>query len=120
MAYAEDEPEEDTKKTLMFFGSDLSKIPCFRESHMVGIGSGLVAGLGYNLFLSRNPFKIALGTYGLVMVGFYARCRYMYRMQEHDNKKLRYLMQRRNTFEGTAEEREFEQFQENLNKSTEN
>lgn len=56
MAYAEDEPEEAPRNKLMFFGSNLAEIPCFRNSYMYGIGSGVVAGVVYNLATSRYSF----------------------------------------------------------------
>ena len=83
MAYAEDEPEEE-RKGLMFNGSDLSKIPCFKNSFMYGIGSGTLVGVTYNLALSRNPFKLAFATYSLVTFGYFFVCRYHYRQSEAD------------------------------------
>lgn len=90
----------------MFFGTNLAKIPCFRESFMAGIGSGLIVGLVYNLALSRNPFRLAFGTYGLVTFGYFIQCRYTYRMEEHQMKQIRYAMAKRQFIEGTAEEEE--------------
>ena len=52
MAYAEDEPEEE-RRGWNFFGTDLSKIPCFRDSFFYSIGSGMVVGVAYNLATSR-------------------------------------------------------------------
>jgi len=105
MAYTEDEPEDDSRKKLMFFGTNLAKIPCFRESFMAGIGSGLIVGLVYNLALSRNPFRLAFGTYGLVTFGYFFQCRYAYRMEEHEMKKIRHAMAQRQFIEGTEKER---------------
>lgn len=53
----------------MFLGTNLAKIPCFKSSQMNAIGSGMVAGIGYNLATSRSPFNIALATYSAVLFG---------------------------------------------------
>jgi hypothetical protein len=34
MAYAEDEPEEEPRNRLMFFGANLAEIPCFRQGNI--------------------------------------------------------------------------------------
>jgi len=100
MAYEEDEPVEDRNK-LMFFGTNLAEIPCFRNSLMYGIGAGTVVGVTYNLALSRNPAKIAFATYGLVTFGYFIQCRYEYRKHEMEMKKIRFAMKQRTYMEGT-------------------
>ena len=75
--YAEDNnDEEPQRRGFNFFGTDVSKIPCFKHSFMYAIGSGTAAGVIYNLALSRNPMKLAFGTYTAVLFGYYALCRY--------------------------------------------
>jgi len=101
------EDTEDTSKTLMFFGTDLAKIPCFRESFMAGIGSGLVSGLVYNLAFSRNPFRVAFITYGVVTFGYYAQCRYSYRLTQHEMRQIKHAMKQRVYQEGTENDAEW-------------
>ena len=116
MAYAEDEPEEE-RKGFMFNGHDLSKVPCFKNSFMYGIGSGTLVGVVYNLALSRNPFKLAFATYGVVTFGYFFVCRYNYRMSEAELKKIRHAMRQRPFIEGTEKDQEWAA--EAINKKTE-
>jgi len=100
MAYAEDEPDEE-KKGFMFNGQEMSKVPCFKDSWMYGIGTGMVVGVTYNLALSRNPFKIAFWSYAAVTFGYFGVCRYNYRQREAEMKKIRHAMKQMPFLEGT-------------------
>ena len=105
--YAEDDNDEEPKRRgLNFFGTDLSKIPCFKHSFMYAIGSGMLAGVAYNLIFSRNPYKLAFGTYTAVLFGHYGVCRYDYRMREAEMKKIRHVMKSMPYMEGTQEAEE--------------
>ena len=108
MAYAEDEPDEE-RKGFMFNGHDLSKVPCFKDSWMYGIGTGMVVGVAYNLLLSRNPFKIAFWTYGAVTFGYFGVCRYNFRQREAEMKKIRHAMRTMPYFEGTEKDKRMEE-----------
>ena len=103
MAYAEDEPDDEPRRGFMFNGTDLSKVPCFKNSFMYGIGSGTMVGVFYNLAFSRNPFKLAFATYACVTFGYFGVCRYQYRQSEAEMKKIRHAMQARTYLEGTEE-----------------
>ena len=76
----------------MFNGSDLTKVPCFKDSFFNGILSGLLVGIGYNLGTSRNPFRLAFATYTTVLFGTFFKCRYDYRLQQAELKKIRAAM----------------------------
>jgi len=103
MAYEENEPETKPR-TLMFFGSDLAKIPCFRNSYMYGISAGTATGVLYNLATSKSPFKLAFCTYGLVTFGFFFHCRYQYRTSQIQIRKMEKAIQARNLLEGTQQD----------------
>ena len=77
--YVEDE-EEPERRGLNFFGTDVSKIPCFKHSFMYAIGSGMTAGVAYNLAFSKNPMKLAFGVYTSVLFGYWFVCGYDYRL----------------------------------------
>nr|CAD7202231.1 unnamed protein product [Timema douglasi] len=47
------EEEEETKRKLILFGRDVSEIPCFRNSYLYGISSGIGMGLTYFMFTSK-------------------------------------------------------------------
>ena len=74
----EDE-EEPERRGLNFFGTDVSKIPCFKHSFMYAIGSGMLSGVAYNLAFSKSPYKLAFGVYTSVLFGYWFVCRYDYR-----------------------------------------
>jgi len=121
MAYAEDEPEDD-RKGFMFNGHDLSKVPCFKDSFMYGIGSGALVGVAYNLILSRNPYRLAFWTYGAVTFGYYGVCRYNYRKTESEMKKIKHAMRVMPYLEGTEDHQKAQDEQwaaEALSKQTE-
>ena len=54
---------------LKIFGTDVSKIPCFKQSFMLGIGGGAGAGIVYNLATSKNPFKLSYVVFSAVLFG---------------------------------------------------
>ena len=70
--------EEDTtenKRRFMFRGTDMTQVPCFKQTFMNGIGSMMVVGVGYNLATSRNPMKISMITYCTVVLSSWVYCR---------------------------------------------
>ena len=101
--YAEDDNEEPKRRGFMFNGRDVSKAPCFKHSFMYAIGSGMGVGVAYNLALSKNPMKLAFGTYAAVLFGYYGFCRYDYRMREAEMKKIRHAMKDVAYLEGTED-----------------
>ncbi|XP_039285385.1 cytochrome c oxidase assembly protein COX20, mitochondrial-like [Nilaparvata lugens] len=68
------------EKPLMFFGRDVSKIPCFRNSFLYGLTSGLFGGLGYFMFTSKIPqsYRFGATTYLAVTIGYWLQCRYVW------------------------------------------
>ena len=101
--YAEDDNEEPKRRGFMSNGRDVSKAPCFKHSFMYAIGSGMGVGVAYNLALSKNPMKLAFGTYAAVLFGYYGFCRYDYRMREAEMKKIRHAMKDVAYLEGTED-----------------
>ena len=73
--WAEEEDTPTDRSRLMFFGTNLAKIPCFKSSFMNGIGAGMVVGLVYNLATSRPPMGMAFGSYTVVLFGSWFYCR---------------------------------------------
>ena len=132
--YAEDE-EEPERKGFNFFGTDISKIPCFKHSFMYAIGSGMVTGVAYNLAFSKSPYKLAFGVYTSVLFGYWFVCRYDYRlvlipgaclclktrccrMREAEMKKIRHAMRNYTQLEGTTEAEKWAE-QAHIDKKTE-
>ncbi|TRY64082.1 hypothetical protein TCAL_15261 [Tigriopus californicus] len=77
--------------SLMIFGRDCAKIPCFRDSLMCGIFTGTVTGIGYNLATSKNPIKLAMTTYLAVTFGVWIFCRRNFLIMEQESRLFRYV-----------------------------
>lgn len=64
-------------QSLTIFGRDVSKIPCFRESFMYGISSGIVIGLGCFMSTSKPRLAqhVAIGSFMLITLSYWFHCR---------------------------------------------
>ena len=56
-------------QTFTFRGSDMSKVPCFKETAMNSIGLSAASGVIYNFSTSKNPIKIVGLTYFVTFFG---------------------------------------------------
>ena len=54
---------------LVFFGEDISKIPCIRNALMHAIGAGCLSGIIINLATSRNTLGMSIGVFNVVLFG---------------------------------------------------
>merc|ERR1739840_24531 len=104
LLYFEMEEESETVQTL--FGTDYSKVPCFRQTFLYSIGSGLGAGLLNFLFTSRKRASInrGFGTYMCVTLGYWTYCRYNFSVQKFHSSQLQAAMNRKNVIDGTEAE----------------
>ncbi|XP_011171868.1 cytochrome c oxidase assembly protein COX20, mitochondrial isoform X3 [Solenopsis invicta] len=86
--------EDDQSKAVMLFGRDIRKIPCFKQSMLSGIYSGLAAGLATFMFTSRVKLStnVALGSYMGVVVAYWCYCRYNYVMQKYAMQDLQNVL----------------------------
>merc|ERR1711917_130071 len=89
-----------------FFARDYNKVPCFRQTFLYSVGSGLGAGLLSFLLTSRKrrSLNIGFGTYTCVTVGYWVYCRYSFSVQKFNANQLQAAMQKQNVFEGTEAE----------------
>lgn len=64
-------------QSLVIFGRDVSQIPCFRNSFLYGIGSGIGGGLLTFLFTSRPSVSLhsCMGIYTVVTLAYWTQCR---------------------------------------------
>lgn len=62
------------------FGRDVSQIPCFRESFLYGIGSGVILGLGAFMSTSKPRLATSIGfsSYIMITLSFWCYCRYVF------------------------------------------
>ncbi|XP_071532894.1 cytochrome c oxidase assembly protein COX20, mitochondrial [Panulirus ornatus] len=86
--------EEEPKTKLL--GRDLSQMPCFRQTFLYSISSGLTAGLLFFLLTSnvRRSAHICLGTYGCVTLGYWSYCRYNFSKKKFNMSHLNMGMQK--------------------------
>jgi hypothetical protein len=55
---SDDITDEPKKWKFMFRGTDMSQVPCFKETAMNTIGASALIGIGYNFATSRNPTRL--------------------------------------------------------------
>ncbi|KAK3576293.1 hypothetical protein CHS0354_036028 [Potamilus streckersoni] len=82
--------ESSKKKSVMFFKTDLAKIPCFKSSFLNAIGGG-ASGFIVTLFLTSDPtrsHRYGFTTFILVACGSWIFCRYHYTKQLIDTNKI--------------------------------
>ncbi|XP_063630177.1 cytochrome c oxidase assembly protein COX20, mitochondrial [Cydia splendana] len=105
----EDDPEE--KPGLMIMGRDVSKIPCFRESFLYGIASGVGMGLASFIKTSKPMLSqhVGVGTFAMSTLLYWSYCRYQWSKQRFDAQLLQDALKDKIMYEGTAVERELEQ-----------
>ncbi|XP_014474275.1 PREDICTED: uncharacterized protein LOC106744217 isoform X2 [Dinoponera quadriceps] len=62
---AEDTELQNQSKEVILFGRDIRKVPCFKNSILFGIYSGLATGLATFMFTSRVKLasNVAMGSY---------------------------------------------------------
>ncbi|KAM3964082.1 cytochrome c oxidase assembly factor COX20 lethal (3) 87Df [Aphomia sociella] len=106
-----DEDPEEEKKGIMLFGRDLSKIPCFRESFLYGIATGVGVGLAAFLKTSKPMLSqhIGFGTFSMSTLVYWSYCRYQWSKQRFDAQLLQEALKDKILYEGTAVEKELEQ-----------
>lgn len=96
---------------LVLFGRDISKIPCFRESFLYGIATGVGVGIAAFLKTSRPMLSqhIGVGTFSITTMVYWSFCRYQWSKQRFDAQLLQDALKDKIMYEGTVVERELEQ-----------
>ncbi|XP_015116057.1 cytochrome c oxidase assembly protein COX20, mitochondrial [Diachasma alloeum] len=86
---------EANKQSLVIFGHDMTKVPCFKQSCINGILSGVGAGIVIFMFTSRIGLAThsAMGTFGAVTLGYFSVCRYQFFKEKLLIDKMKGLMQ---------------------------
>ncbi|KAK5644716.1 hypothetical protein RI129_006016 [Pyrocoelia pectoralis] len=95
--------EVSDDSSIIIFGRDVTKIPCFRNSFLYGISGGLACGLIRFMFTSRpqSGANFALGAYGVITMCYWFRCRYRYSQEKFEMDKTRYLLEQHSLLKGT-------------------
>lgn len=87
----------------MLFGRDVSKIPCFRNSVLYGIGGGLSCGLVRFMLTSHTLKSVNFSVYSfsLITLGYWIQCRYEYSKKKFEINKLQEMLKAHSVLEGT-------------------
>ncbi|XP_023021347.1 cytochrome c oxidase assembly factor COX20 lethal (3) 87Df [Leptinotarsa decemlineata] len=97
---------DNNEKTLFIFGRDVSKIPCFRNSILYGIGGGLCSGLARFMFTSQ-PLKsvnFAVYSFSFITMVYWIQCRYKFSKTKFEMLRMQEMLQRHVLIEGTQVE----------------
>lgn len=97
--YIENVDENDESKAVMLFGRDIRKIPCFKNSMLYGIYSGLAAGLTTFMFTSRVHLStgMTLGSFMGVSMVYWCFCRYDHVMKKHELNDMQYILRNKSS-----------------------
>ncbi|XP_075224472.1 cytochrome c oxidase assembly factor COX20 lethal (3) 87Df isoform X1 [Lycorma delicatula] len=81
------------------FGRDVTQIPCFRNSFLYGVYSGLGLGLSYFMFTSkvRNAVVVGYSSFFLTTLSYW----YNYSKQKFELLKIQHLLEKKIVLEGT-------------------
>lgn len=92
------------------FGRDLSKIPCFRESFLYGMGTGVGMALVTFLKTSKPMLSqhVGVGMFSLSTMVYWSYCRWCWSQERFDAQMLQDALKDKIMHEGTAAERELE------------
>lgn len=95
----------------MIFGRDVSKMPCFRNSYLYGIGSGIGSGLMYFMFTSKSlaSCNFGMASFFIVTLSYWTQCRYKYSKTKFEMQRMQELLRQHQIYEGTETERNLEE-----------
>lgn len=97
----------EANKEASLMGRNLSEVPCFRETFLYSITSGLGSGLLNFMLTSRvqRSVQVGLGVYTCVTLGYWSYCRYNFSQQKFNVGQLQVAMQKQALLEGTEIEK---------------
>ncbi|XP_073988921.1 cytochrome c oxidase assembly factor COX20 lethal (3) 87Df isoform X1 [Rhodnius prolixus] len=92
-------------KTL--WGRNISEIPCFRNSYLYGISTGIAAGLIYFMCTSkiRISSHIAVTVFAATTLSYWTYCRHKWETDENTVALMKELLKDRIAKEGTQIEK---------------
>ncbi|XP_035740438.1 cytochrome c oxidase assembly protein COX20, mitochondrial-like [Vespa mandarinia] len=96
---------EEDRKPVIIFGRNIAEIPCFRNSFLYGISSGIGGGLLAFLFTSRPKLAMhcTMATYFNVTIGYWFYCRYTRDLDHFNAIRMQDIFQNAAVLEGTEE-----------------
>ncbi|GJQ84034.1 hypothetical protein Trydic_g10498 [Trypoxylus dichotomus] len=98
----------DDNQSIVIFGQDITRIPCFRNSFLYGISGGIASGLFYFMCTSKPLMSSHCGMacFTVITLGYWTHCRYSYSKLRADMFKMQTLLREQALYEGTNRERE--------------
>ncbi|KAJ6648173.1 Cytochrome c oxidase assembly protein COX20, mitochondrial [Pseudolycoriella hygida] len=98
--------EDAPDKSLYIFGRDVSKIPCFRNSFLYGMTTGIGVSVGTFMFTSRPQLGMHVGmaSFTLTTLFYWFHCRYNFSKAQFEYAKIRKHMKDATIYEGTEVE----------------
>ncbi|KAL7648551.1 UNVERIFIED_CONTAM: hypothetical protein RMT77_000457 [Armadillidium vulgare] len=80
----------DEKEGPKFLGRDVSKIPCFRNTFLYSLSSGLGVGLIYFMFTSKvqQSYRFGFAAYVITTMGYWSHCRYKFAQQSSQMEEI--------------------------------
>ncbi|XP_013187162.1 cytochrome c oxidase assembly protein COX20, mitochondrial [Amyelois transitella] len=105
-----DEDPDEEKKGLVLFGRDLAQIPCFRESFLYGVATGVGVGIAAFIKTSKPMLSqhIGVGSFSISTLLYWSYCRYQWSKQRFDAQLLQEALKDKILYEGTVVEKELE------------
>ncbi|XP_042864343.1 cytochrome c oxidase assembly protein COX20, mitochondrial-like [Penaeus japonicus] len=99
--------ESESKNEATLMGRNLSEMPCFRQTFLYSITSGLGSGLANFMLTSRvqRSVQVGLAVYTCMTLGYWSYCRYNFSQQKFNMGQLQVAMQKQALFEGTEVEK---------------
>ncbi|KRT83889.1 hypothetical protein AMK59_4164 [Oryctes borbonicus] len=101
----------DENKSVIVFGQDITKIPCFRNSFLYGISGGIGAGLFYFMCTSKPLMASHCGMacFTVITLGYWTHCRYNYSKVRLDMMRMQRLLREQALYEGTGVEKQIDE-----------
>jgi len=100
------EERDILNQKLMLMGKNVGEIPCFRNSFLYGITSGMVAGIAFFAFTSKIRRATSFGFWSYIGVTsiYWFQCRYRYSVLKFECEQLSYAMQQQSKYSGTDQD----------------
>ncbi|XP_067009801.2 cytochrome c oxidase assembly protein COX20, mitochondrial [Anabrus simplex] len=98
----------EPSRSFVFFGRDVSQIPCFRNTFLYSISGGIATGLTYFLFTSRVGMASHVGFGSFVGISFtyWFFCRYQWSKRRIEFARIQKALQQVTMYEGTEMEKQ--------------
>jgi len=100
-----EEQKDLLNRKLILMGHNVGEIPCFRNSFLYGITSGMVAGIAFFAFTSKIRRATSVGFWSYIGVTsvYWLQCRYRFSALKFEYEQLSHAMQQQAMYDGTSQ-----------------